>query len=445
MTAITSSPLVVSVTSYGATGNNTTDDGPAIQQAANAAAAAGLRLYFPNPPGGAYLIATYIDIPANSSWFGDPGSVINVSPTCTLGPVSIGGSNRAIYANAVSNIKLVDLIFESSSTGLAQAGVSVAFNNIANAVVKNCVFQNFGDPTYYAQGLVFLFSNGILVKDSTFTGNSGDGFAFSTCTNFQVEGNASANNGDWGCATTVSCSNGLIRGNTFTGNASVGTGADRCTNMVICDNICTNNAYGVRICRYVETADASQYINVCGNIVNGAKTVGISVEQCTAPGCVSVTGNVIAGSNGQGINVSDSCLVTVTGNSIDSTNGASILVVSYTSSFETGRITIMGNTCSLGTYGVQQVAGPGAMTQITVGPNNISDMSSGFYSLLANANFIEFNPPGAYIDTSNPTNIPSGFTSTSATAGNVAIPAECCEFVFQYVNGQLKKYAVFNP
>ncbi|GGA00560.1 right-handed parallel beta-helix repeat-containing protein [Dyella caseinilytica] len=445
MTAITSSPLVVSVMNYGATGNGTTDDGPAIQAAANAAASAGLRLYFPYPPGGSYFVQTYIDIPGNSSWFGDPGTVINISPTCSLGPVSIGGSNRAIYANAVSNIKLVDLVFESSSTGLAQEGVSIAFNNVANAVIKGCSFNNFGDSTYYAQGIVFLCSNGILVKDSMASGNSGDGFAFSTCTNFQFVGNDSSSNGDWGCATTVSCNNGIVKGNIFTGNASVATGADRCTNMTFSDNLCINNAYGVRICRYDPDTSASQYITVSGNIVNGAKTVGISVEQCTSPACVSVTGNVIAGSNGPGMNISDSCLVTVAGNSIDSTNGASILIISYTAAYETGRITVTGNTLSLGTYGVQQVTGPGTITQVTIGPNNISDMSAGFYSLLTSANFIEFNPPGAYIDTSNPTNIPSGFTASTATAGGAAIPATCSEFVYQYVGGQLRKYAVFNP
>lgn len=428
---------------YGAIGNGTTDDGPAIQSAANAAAAANLPLYFPF---GTYLIATVVGIPSNSRWFGDIGAIINISPTCTVSSFTIGGTCRPLYINGSSNITLEDLTFTSTGTGLAANGIAFAAINGNNINLKNCTFTGFGNSSYYAQGAIFLTCTDVTVNHCTFANNSGDGCAFSTsCSNFKFMSNTSNNNGDWGCAISYQCTNGLIENNTFIGNASCATGSDRCVDIIFTNNLCVNNAYGIRVCRFAPDSIQSQYVTIIGNIVNGATTLGISVEECTSPAGVTISGNVVVGSNGSGINVSDSCVVNVCGNTIYSTNGPSIVVASYQSSYETGRIAIVGNTCSTGTYGIEQVTGPGTISTILVSANAITAMSVAPYTLLSNAIYQQYNATNKYLDISSSINVPSSLMSSTASAGGIAMPSQVWQFLPVYIGGVQKKVPLFDP
>jgi parallel beta-helix repeat protein len=376
---------VVSVLTYGAIGNGTTDDGPAIQNAANAAAAAFKKLYFPNT-GSPYLIDTFLEVPSNGYWLGEAGAILNISLTCSLGPTELGGSNRAMFANNASVVEFENLIFESSSSGLSKLGVSIAFNNTASVRIKNCIFRNFGDVTYYAQGLVMFGCSDVIIEGCTFSGNSGDGVAFaSTCTTLKFTNNTCIQNGDCGVVITVACSNVIIANNICTDSINCGILSDRCQNVTICGNVCTNNSYGIRISRYVATSDANQFVSVTGNTVNNSGTAGISVELCTSPSSVVVTGNSVGGSGGAGINWSDACVGTIAGNTVCSTAGPSIAVVSYNAGYETGRLAITGNILTNGTYGIQQITGPGTITPLVISGNGIFYMSEAPTSLLPGA------------------------------------------------------------
>jgi|SRR5579859_1837428 len=433
----------VSVLDFGAKADGVNNDGPAITLAVTFCAGIGKDLFF---PAGTYRILTYVSLPSNTKLVGEIGTIIHIDPACTLGPVNIGGTNRAFYASGVSGISFRGIIFESVTTGLTQQ-VNVAINATSNIRVDDCTFRNFGNGSFYCQGLVMLGCSDIIVRASKFTGNSGDGLAIgNSSSNFQVSGNMVSGNADFGIAITLICNEGTITNNVILNNTSAGIGTDRCTNISITGNTLVNNAYGIRVCRFALDSNTNQYVAVSGNVVNGAGTIGISVEECTVPGGVTVTGNSVLGvSGGAGINISDSCVVTVSGNAVYSTTGASILVQSFNASYETGRVAIVGNSLTNGTYGIQQVTGPGTITTITVMGNNINNMSTALYTFLAGkANYFMDNT--SYMDVSNTLNFPSGISAGSATAGGgTAIPATTKGFLVMFLGGTQIKVPYYNP
>lgn len=432
----------VSVLDFGAVGNGTANDGPAIVAALTYCASTNKELFL---PAGTYRILTYVSLPSNTKLVGEPGTIVHIDPACTLGTVNIGGTNRAFYASGVSGISFKGIIFESVTTGLTQQ-VNVALNATSNIRVDDCTFRNFGNGSFYCQGLVMLGCSDIIVRASKFTGNSGDGLAIgNSSSSFQVFGNTVSGNGDFGIAITLICNEGTIANNVVLNNTSAGIGTDRCTNIAITGNTLVNNAYGIRVCRFAADSNLNQYVAISGNVVNGAGTLGISVEQCTSPGGVTVVGNSVVGVTGAGISVADSCVVTVNGNAVYSTTGASVLVQSFNASYETGRITIVGNSFNNGTYGIQQVTGPGTITSITVMGNDVNNMSVGLYSFLSGkANYLMTNT--SFMDISNTLNFPSGISAGSATAGGgTAIPATTKGYLVMFLGGTQIKVPYYAP
>lgn len=432
----------ISIRHFGAKGDGASDDGPIIQAATNVAAALGKTLSF--PPGD-YFIATPIALSNNTSWRGEIGTLITISPTCAPATTLIAGLSRSVYGINISNVRLQNIVFQGTPTGLVAKGFNVSLENVSNVSVVECTFQNFGNATYYTQGCVFYNCTDIDFVRSRFIGNSGDGCAISnTCTRFRFVSCTTMNNGDWGFVPTLDCSNGIVSDNFILNNTSTGTGADRCVNVAFASNIIQGSAYGLRVCRFAATSDAQQYVTATGNIVTGQQLIGISIEGCNEGG-TALTGNVVAASASDGINISDSCCVGVVNNVVTNSAGTAVLVASYAATYETGRINIASNLLSGGVYGVNQASGPGTLTALWLTGNSISSMSTLPYNLLPNQNQQQYNAKYGYFDLNNTVNFSSGVSATNASTGSAALPAAPATFVTVYKGGLPMKIALYNP
>lgn len=360
----------LNVRDFGATGNGSTDDGPAIQAAIDAASSAQKPLVF---NGGTYLIVTAVEIKSNTTIYGSSGATIFVSKNCVLGP-SIGGVGRAIYTlGSTQNISINGITFQSTKVGLTQA-VTIAFQSVTNLNINECQFTDFGDGTYYAQGFILFGGSNVSVTNSVFNNCSGDGGAFSDGTvNFEFRGNVCSNNLDWGFAFSNNCSKGTVADNLFLSNTSTATGADECTNMVFSGNVSYACEHGVRVARFGATSDPQQYITITNNVINGCQ-FGVSVEDMGSAAYYTIVGNTITFATQQGIRVSNSENGTIVGNQITSTTNEAILFYS-SSGAACGRAAVTGNHIHVCTYGIRQVNSGGTAVQITVSGNDVTNAS----------------------------------------------------------------------
>jgi hypothetical protein len=435
---------VVNVKDFGAhsiteLGYETFDSTEAIQAATNAAAINGKDVFF---SGGIYRLLSSISLPSNTSWRGEIGSKIYLDPTMSLG-VSIGGVPRAIYTQNTQNISFDNLEFYSLKTGLTKV-ISICFENPSNVKINNCVFRDFGNSTYYAQGLLIFDCDDLKITNSKFNNCSGDGVALSNnCTNFFIENNQFNLNQDWGLAITIGCNKGIVNGNLFLNNISTATGSDRCTNIVFSNNVMLNNEHGVRVCEFADTVEINQTISITGNTIYNSNIAGISIEKAQPLGLVTICSNVIVGSSNQGIRVVDAANLSLTGNTIYSCVAAAILFESITAGQETGRSCVVGNKTSTSTHGLQQIAGAGITSKITIVGNNFSECSIQPI-VTVNADYIDGDSSVNYFNLSKTLNVPSDIYSATASIGGITPPATVWGYLPIYFGGVLKKIPVYN-
>lgn len=423
---------------FGAKGDGTTNDATAIQAATTAAAAAGKELFF---PAGTYRLLSPVTWAANTKWNGEPGSVIKLDPTMTLG-ANIGGTARALYGSAIAGVSLSGLTFQSLKTGVTKA-ITICFDNVTGLRINGCTFKDFGDATYYAQGAIAYGCTDVRITNSRFTNCSGDGLAFSNnVTNFVVSGNEFSSNGDWGFAISIACTQGTVQGNLFLNNTSTAVGSDRCNYIEFIGNTMVNNEHGVRVTKFAETADVHKMIVISGNSITNCGVYSIAVEKMGALGMCAITGNVVSGSGNQGIILSDSSNVTVSGNSVASSAAEGILVISQTAGYETGRNVITGNKVDGCTYGIRQLTGAGTTSRITVIANEVGNASVAPF-VLPTADYLDSSNAN-YFDFSKPVNFPSGISAASATTGGTPLPTNAQGFIPVYMGGVLKKIPYYN-
>lgn len=399
-------------------------------------------------PAANYDLKSYVgNFGNNTAWIGEPGTVINLPADMMLGAV-IGGTARGLYAQAVSNLSFDGITFQSATTGLTKA-ITIAFDQITGLRLTKCTIKDFGNATYYAQGCIVFNSTDVRIRSNTFTNCSGDGLAFSnSVTNFDVSDNEFSSNDDWGFAISIACTQGSVTNNRFISNVSTATGADRCTNIAFSNNTMVNNEHGIRVTKFAATADVNRGITIIGNIITNCGAVSISIEQAGDNGTglksqVTVIGNTINGSGNQGVNVIDSQDVSIVGNTIYSTAAEAILIHASTAGWESGRVTVIGNTILTCTYGVRQIDGAGTLGKSTIIGNHITFASVATMALL-NADYIDGDASANYLDISKTFNLPSGIVSATASIGGIAVPANCWQFLPIYFGGSVKKIAVFN-
>lgn len=410
-----------------ATGDGTTNDGPAIAAADTFARSKGHTLFFPRPAV-AYRVLTFLELGSGSKWRGDNGSKILIDRQCSLG-TSIGGRGRALYAQSKSDIRLEGLEFYSAGAALTTQ-VDICFNLVTKMRVRNCIFRDFGDATHYSQGLIVFNSTDVDIIHNTFTGNSGDGLAFSNSViNFNTLHNRFTNNGDWGFAISISCANGRVNGNYVANNDSTGLGADRSSTITFANNIVDDCEHGIRICDFGGTMGLSKNITATGNIILNCLTAGLSFENMDADPTSTATGNVVIGTTaGQGLRVVNTELGTIGGNTIVDSFAEAILFQSTQTPSSTGNTTVVGNTLDGATYGVRQITGPGTTTGITVAGNRVVNMSVTKYSLNALSDLLPDTllVPGPIGSTTPSTGKFTTLEATSvitATGGQIQFPA----------------------
>jgi parallel beta-helix repeat protein len=428
----------ISVGDFGAVGDGVTDDGPAIQNAVNYANSVRGQINF---AGKTYLIKTAIELKSNITLAGQGNTIIFIDKDCTLGP-SFGGGGRVIYTNnGQENISLYSLTFEGTKVGLTQS-TSIAVRDVTNFRVENCKFINFGDSTYYVQGLVVFGGENVTIINSLFDNCSGDGGAIAEGTvNFEFRGNTCSNNEDWGWAFTNNCSEGTVANNLFLNNTSTGTGADECVNMVFDSNICIGNDHGIRVARFGATTSPQLYFTFTGNICND-NTYGISIESLNVSGFYTCVGNTIIFSGDKGIRIVDSGSGTVVGNQISDSGTEAIMFESFDSN--TGQATVTGNYISVCQRGIRQLnSGTAGASKIVIVGNNILAASVSALDTI-NADFIDGNSSVDYFNFSKPISFPSGFSSPSATTGGTSLPGQAQGFLPLYLSGILYKIPYYN-
>jgi hypothetical protein len=428
----------VNVFDYGAVGDGTTDDSAAIQAATTAAAAINAAVVF---SGGTYKLQSFISLPSNTYWIGQGNAKIFLSPTMTTG-TSFGGAARAIYGRIASNIKLENIEFYSTNVGVTKV-ISIAFDQVTGLQIKNCVFRDFGDAVYAAQGVVIFDSSEIIITDSVFDSCTSDGAALSNdCFNFRVYDNQFTNNGDWGFAVTINCNDGVIANNLILNNTSTGTGSDRCQNIAFIGNNIQNNEHGIRVTEFATDAFENKNIVITGNNIINSDVAGISIEKTVATGNVSITGNTINGSNNHGIRVVDGVNVAISGNAIFSCTADGILFSALTAGFTTGTSAISGNKINTCVVGIRQVQTSGTSSLITLVGNNISNASTAPIATIL-ADYIDGNLSTNYFSFSKTLSFPTALKNLTANAGGVAIPATVWGYLPVYFDGGLKKIPVF--
>ena len=369
---------IISVKDYGATGDGSTDDSVAIQNAVNA----GSYVYFPP---GTYRITTTINIPANVTIEGREAKIHYTGSSIALrlrgdritvrnltiygdwaGPPYVGG-NIGIYSQ--------ENVFEPS----------LAITTLYYATIENCTIYNFGQSgiqifssayvnirnnTIYNTGqhgmlLVSVFDcavTGNMIKNiGSNTGNLAYGIALSRLSSATIGGVPS---------TSISLVNGPIPENITISNNYIEDVFDEVAidlhsgkNIAITGNVVRTSRIGVNL----EHGTAGVYyatctnISIAGNSFSGLTTAGkvsagvfIDAQSGAAEIAtgIAISGNTFnyfgldaadifrAGSNGV-IYVNYASGVSITGNTFNNSYGRCVALGDFTYD-----CTIIGNTVS---------------------------------------------------------------------------------------------------
>lgn len=428
----------ISLKDFGAVGDGITDDSLAIKNAI--ASANGRKIVIPT---GKYKLLSYLELPSNCHLFGDGDVEFYLDPSITTG-ADFGGIGRAVFAIDKSNISFENITFSSSKTGLTKS-ITIGFLNCKMMRVTNCTFKDFGDSTYYAQGLIMFGCTDITIENSTFDNCSGDGAALSNgCLRYTVKGCTFSHNLDWGLALVSMSHYGSVTSNLFLNNVSTATGVERCSYVNFIGNTMINNEHGVRVCEFIAgTADKSEYITIVGNNINSS-AVGVSIEEMRPTnGNFTVSGNVIINSSDHGVRIIHSAEGTITGNEIFSTANAAILLQNTDAGKVTGSVSISGNNIRACKWGIREILTDGNLAYNSVGINNIQDTSVESIAVTTNTQYIDASQRG-YITVSNALKVPSGIVSNTASAGGITTPAQVQGYIIVNVGGTDKKVPFYN-
>lgn len=141
----------INVLDYGATGDGSTDDTAAIQNAINAAVADNKAVYFPN---GTYIISDTIDLPNNITLFGETQRKIN-SGTNTYGTIIKTAANitmmqtTAVLPDFTYGIRIENISFWGNGTNGAALTIG---QDIANHLSFGITLRNI-DIEYVGSGI----------------------------------------------------------------------------------------------------------------------------------------------------------------------------------------------------------------------------------------------------------------------------------------------------
>ena len=154
--ALTSS--IIDVRSFGATGNGTTNDTTAIQNAINACPAGGT-VYFPTPPGGSWRTNVALDVPPNITLRMEHGDTLEYddaapSPNCIkpLSTFTAGGNVITLRSKAITGrptqhvgARLENITIDGTALPVGnQINGFMTIGRVREATFENCTVRRVG-------------------------------------------------------------------------------------------------------------------------------------------------------------------------------------------------------------------------------------------------------------------------------------------------------------
>jgi Pectate lyase superfamily protein/Right handed beta helix region len=270
---IAASAAVINVTTYGATGNGTTDDTASIQNALNAVPADGAEVYV---PAGNYKITATIKIKSKTRFRGDGMRASRIFWGATADGDLIENADQA---NGNTGIIIEDLEIDgnraSSYNANVFAGFGIELGNVTDFHVERCYIHD-------------VVRDGIDV-----TGVAGSGSGYSQkgfITNNLITGNGrpytegGITYQDGAGVGIIIATDIVIANNVITGNSSVGVhleknnAAEVLEEISISDNIIRNNvAGGVYVVGHSGSGGEAEHISITGNTIENVGE-GIRIE-----------------------------------------------------------------------------------------------------------------------------------------------------------------------
>lgn len=303
---------VYNVRDYGATGNGTTDDTAAIQDAINAAGAAGGGVVFLPP--GTYLVSDTLEFYFPGVFLRGAGMWnTKLTRSTDYGDTIIFGGGQAGTGTLLSNTGISDLTI--ISTGLTTSGAHIRYSGVTRHQLKG-IYLNNGFIGIRADALTAAYFSDIYVVFTDIYGGSATGrryfqfgiassYSHKSCgdlfiTNFNIRGNTSGQVTEFGvnieAADGIWFENGHV-GNSTEANIRIGGPTSDVINLVFFSNVMSDEGtgYGLLLESYATLAFRTiKFVNCTFKsggipawattgiaIAAGCTVTGLSFDNCT--------------------------------------------------------------------------------------------------------------------------------------------------------------------
>lgn len=364
----------ISVLDYGAVGNGVADDGPAVQLAINAVAAAG-RGCIVFPPGKSYFMNTQVNVCDNLVVMGYGARIVAGRAWAHIDAPLFKNFTAARMSvapgtvTATENVAFYGLEFDGQDTGGASGvpnanmhGLFICMGNRTDAnsgvngfTVQDCFMHDFdgaGVFTYGGQNI--NVSNNRFVNFFPNTALSiGSGLSLTDVDGFVVDANVFDHTG----------ANWSWHGMTILDFNS------RSKNGTVSNNVVRNMNNGDGISCEGNTSDNLENVTFVGNMIRDCNGDGIGVDRCTQ---VVVSSNTLQDVGGVGVLIGQTERLVIDGNSIINCGLNAI----YGSG---DKITIIGNNITGTSYGDSSYQGDGIFLVPTATSDTNSALISGNY------------------------------------------------------------------
>ncbi len=359
------SALFFNVRDYGATGNGTTDDYPALQATANAVnAAGGGVLYIPQ---GTYALSQDVLISSNT-WVLGAGraTILKAAAASVTNCLNLSGSSHVVVSDLQINgnkLNVQQLTTQYTKlSGIYMRGADdilitrcyihdcyvsgvMADGGSTNIEVSNCRMVNNYDNQIYIRAQdtsPYTPCNYITVTGCECSGGSFSGIQILGSSYFSIAGNVCYSNGPTSAQGdgigSEGASYGTISGNTCYGNGIQGInirftgetgGSQSSSHIVVANNVCYNHTSGNGDAGGISISDTDDVV-VSANLVYG-NAYGINVNGGNGNGVqhCKLIGNQVRGNSSTGIRVipgAGSTRVMIEDNTVQDNAGDNLVV-----------------------------------------------------------------------------------------------------------------------